>query len=158
MASRHTKPKTFHANGIVITRLVVFKLVVTWVSLVYLGAGPPLHHPEPGCLTLRAFRRVSTSGLDIRFTRHIQTLASRVIYPHAQPTPPLLRSWIAALYHHQLLPPAPPAWRPAVSRSVSAGTRTGPASLSFRGRWIRGHARAYPPSTGRTSARQSIAG
>src|SRR5271155_4236990 len=77
---------------------------------------------------------------------------------HAQPTPPLLRSWIAALYHHQLLPPAPPAWRPAESPSVSAGTRTGPASLSFRGRWLRGHARAYPPLTGRTSARQSIAG
>ena len=43
------------------------------------GAGPPLHHPEPGCLTLRAFRRVSTSGLDTRFTRHIQTPASHEV-------------------------------------------------------------------------------
>jgi hypothetical protein len=42
----------------------------------HVGAGPPLRHPNPGCLTLRVFRRVSTTDIDI----------SRLLSPAVRPS------------------------------------------------------------------------
>lgn len=45
------------------------------------GAGPPLHHRERGCPTLRGFRSVGTTDLDSLFIHHIQTFGIRATYP-----------------------------------------------------------------------------
>src|SRR5260221_274867 len=122
----------------------------------YTGAGPPLPHHNFGCLTLRGFRRVSTTDFDTLFIHHIQRAAFRGICPNAQSTPSLLRRRIFALYHHQLLPTPRVAWQPEKSRPLSPSVGAGTAPLSFCGRGLRSHARACASALRRTRAWQSI--
>jgi hypothetical protein len=76
---------------------------------------------------------------------------------HAQPASSLLRCWVPALYHHQLLSSPRLSLSPAESRSLSPGVGAGPLPLSLCGGRLCRHARACAPALQRTGAWRPVA-
>ena len=114
-------------------------------------AGPPLC---PSLMWLPHSSRLF-EGWEPMFSGHRNLLRLLLLFFNDAATSPLLRRWVPALYHFQLLSPtgatrlgSPPQ---AVSRNSGAGS---PPLQICRGR-ICDYARAFPPADPRAGAGQS---
>jgi len=84
------------------------------------------------------------------FMRHIHPQACAPSMGHAAKASPILRVWLRALYHDELLPAAALARESGEPRTVSAGAGAGAAALWFRGDRLRSDAGAHSSADRRT--------
>src|SRR5437868_11887361 len=95
-------------------------------------------------------------GWEPMFSGHRNLLRLLLLFFNDAATSPLLRRWVPALYHFQLLSPTGATRLGSPPQAVSRNSGAGSPPLQIYRRRICDYARAFPPADPRAGAGQSL--
>ena len=90
------------------------------------------------------------------FSHHRKLLRLLLVFSNGAATSPLLRRWVPALYHFQLLSPAGATRHGSLPQAVSGNCGAGSPPLQICRHRICAYARAFPLTDQRAGAGQSL--